>query len=93
VIKIEIPKKEPIDGIIDITISEPINKNRSVWLYIGTMNVRTGPIVTIMQRDKINSQEGLDHKVRSLPKAPTTGTKSKQSKRRGAKFLMKAISK
>jgi hypothetical protein len=38
-------------------------------------------------------KEELAHRVRSPPDAPTTGTKSKQSKCRGEKFPMKAISK
>jgi hypothetical protein len=50
VIKIEISQKEPINGIVDIAISEPINKIGSIWFYAWTINVGKGPNVTIVQR-------------------------------------------
>jgi hypothetical protein len=39
-IKIEIPKKEPVDGVTDITIPEPINKDRSIWFDTRVINIR-----------------------------------------------------
>jgi hypothetical protein len=38
-------------------------------------------------------KQELVHKVSNPPEAPSAGTKSKQSKCLGAKFLIKAISK
>jgi hypothetical protein len=52
--KIGISQNEPIDGIVDIAISEPINKRGSIWFYAWTINVGKGPNVTIMQRGKGN---------------------------------------